>query len=571
MLAQAAASTAAPLINRLKACLGWGDISMRAGRPDDALAGLETAVELLPQLVPRQLTRVDREYGLARIAGLGGRVATAAIAANAPARAVELLEQSRGLLLTEALDARRDLTDLRAHVPDLAAEFDQVREAFDAADRASLARSAPTADDTLLGDPTPEETMRHEALLRLAERRDSLAGQWQSLLARIRAQPRFERFLLPPPIAEIQRQAVDGPIVFVMTSPWRCDALILTAHPDRPVTVVPLSGLTEEAAREQASQFAAARDRAAAGSLTQRRQAQHDLNRILAWLWTAVTEPVLAVLGIIGPPASGSSWPRLWWCPVGVMTQLPLHAAGRHDERQAADAPSVMARAVCSYTATIRALAHAREGAARAAAADNQPALIVAMAETPGAPTLAWVPDLAALLPSLLPGTFTLTGEQATRDAVLSRLPDYPIAHFACHGLSDMTAPDASRLLLHDYASAPLTVTEIARLQLSHASLAYLSACSTTSTAPLLADEAIHITAAFQTAGYHHVIGTLAPVGDQAAAEIDTAFYVQITSNGTRPARVDRAAQALHDTLRQLRDEYPLLTTRWALHIHAGI
>ncbi|MFC8248097.1 CHAT domain-containing protein [Streptomyces chartreusis] len=52
----------------------------------------------------------------------------------------------------------------------------------------------------------------------------------------------------------------------------------------------------------------------------------------------------------------------------------------------------------------------------------------------------------------------------------------------------------------------------------SSAEVAYLSACSTSEPALDVADEALHITAAFQRADYQHVIGTLWPLHDGTAA-----------------------------------------------------
>ena len=51
---------------------------------------------------------------------------------------------------------------------------------------------------------------------------------------------------------------------------------------------------------------------------------------VLDWLWDAVAEPVLAVLGRTGPPSDGEPGPRVWWCPTGPLTVLPIHAAGHH-------------------------------------------------------------------------------------------------------------------------------------------------------------------------------------------------------------------------------------------------
>lgn len=63
-----------------------------------------------------------------------------------------------------------------------------------------------------------------------------------------------------------------------------------------------------------------------------------------------------------------------------------------------------------------------------------------------------------------------------TKANVLSGLPRYPIAHFACHGQSDPPIPP-SQLLLHDHESHPLTVATLAPIRLDEAQLAYLSAC----------------------------------------------------------------------------------------------
>ena len=70
-----------------------------------------------------------------------------------------------------------------------------------------------------------------------------------------------------------------------------------------------------------------------------------------------------------------------------------------------------------------------------------------------------------------------LSGNAATRDLVLAKLASYPVAHFACHAVSG--APDASRLVISDDEANPLTVAAISNLDLPHADLAYLSACST--------------------------------------------------------------------------------------------
>ncbi|MFF7379253.1 CHAT domain-containing protein [Streptomyces massasporeus] len=104
----------------------------------------------------------------------------------------------------------------------------------------------------------------------------------------------------------------------------------------------------------------------------------------------------------------------------------------------------------------------------------------------------------------------------------------------------------------------------LAGLRLREADLAHLSACSTGVTAHRLADEFVHITAAFQLCGYRQVVGTLWPVTDAAAEAPAGAFH------GRRAAGLPGGA-ALTEALLDLRDRCPAAPTRWAAHVHTGV
>src|SRR5258707_153260 len=84
------------------------------------------------------------------------------------------------------------------------------------------------------------------------------------------------------------------------------------------------------------------------------------------------------------------------------------------------------------------------------------------------------------------------------------------------------------------------------------------SPCETAVTTANLANEAVHLTGAFQLAGYQHVVGTLWQVGDLASTELARDFYTALTAPGRRSViDVSRAAVALHHATRRLRDRYP--------------
>ncbi|MET9557656.1 CHAT domain-containing tetratricopeptide repeat protein [Streptomyces sp. NPDC006645] len=575
----------------------------------EALAAAESAVALLPQIGLGALDLTDRGHLIGEAGSLAGVAAAAALNAGRPHRAVELLEQSRGVLTAESVaDGDGDLDRLRSAAPHLARAVEEVRTRRAALDRQTptavgapaspevpvpavavpTPREAPTAVEASTAAetpaspaaPTPAQTptaveSSAPAEARAAARREA-QGEWDQLLVRIRALDGFSGFLTPPGAADLTAQAAEGPVVYVSAAPTRCDALVLTGDPGDPVRVVPLDRLTNEEAVRRIMALGTAIDATGDPAVDPvgRRTAQRDILGVLAWLWDTITEPVLSALGHTGPPPPGESWPRVWWCPVGILAYLPLHAAGHHedlaDDSSRRHAPrTVLDRVVSSYTATVRGLARARAGSRtqeRATGPVTRTA-IVAVPDAPGAGLLAGAATEADLLTGLVPGAEVLP--DPTRSSVLAALPHHRVAHFACHSEPHRTDPWRGRLILQDHRTDPLTVADIGALRLE-GGLAFLSACNTTLTAPRLADEALHMTGAFQLAGYPHVVGTQWPVADRAAHQLATDFYTRLTADGTTPPRPARSAEALHHATRRLRAGYPVTPTVWAAHTHTG-
>ncbi|WP_052914641.1 hypothetical protein [Protofrankia coriariae] len=120
---EAVAVAVAPPRIRAGAARGWGRSAAAGGRWEQATAGFTAAIDLLSPLIPRSLARTDQEGLLAELGSLGADAAACALRAGQPARAVELFEQGRGVLLGQALDTRTDLTALAARHPELAGRF----------------------------------------------------------------------------------------------------------------------------------------------------------------------------------------------------------------------------------------------------------------------------------------------------------------------------------------------------------------------------------------------------------------------------------------------------------------
>ncbi|HEX2315617.1 MAG TPA: CHAT domain-containing protein [Thermomonospora sp.] len=514
-------ATAAPVL-RVRAAGVWGAHVAENGDWAEAARAFALGVDLLPAVAPRDLSRSDQEYGLTGLGPLAADGAACALRAGDLDRALLLLEQGRGVLLAQALDDRGDVSALRGRSADLADRFERLRDRL--------------GDRLGPGGAGTEET------------RVRLAREWKDLLEEIRSAPGWADFLGSPSLSSLLEQARPGPIAVVNVSRYGSDALLVT--PDD-VRAVPLPELTPAALVARIETF------------WERQRSLGDLSEVLGWLWDAVTGPVLEALGLSGPPR-GRRWPRVWWSAAGPLALLPLHAAGHHGED---GARSVLDRVVSSYTPTIRALRHAR-GRPVSGRPDSRDLVVVSVPDAPGADPLPGVRAETEDLVRRFPDATVLGGPEATRDRVLAALGSHRVAHFACHAAADPGQPSQGHLVLWDHAERPLTVLELGRHDLGRAQLAYLSACETAGGVPTLVDEALHITAACQLAGFPHVIGTLWPVSDRFAARVADEVYEELSRRG----RVDvaRAPLALHQVIRRARERHPRRAGLWGAFLHYG-
>ncbi len=544
--AEAVDSATPSLRMRMAAAGGWLAAPTELSRAADLM---ERAVLLLPQTAPMQLERSDQQYMVGSLAGLASEAAALALAGSGTGderaiRALRLLEMGRAVLLSQALDTRSDLTDLQRWDPVLARRFVELRDLLDQPDRA------------------PRD-------------RRGLADEFDAIRARIRALDGFATFGLPPSTDELRSEAAQGPVVVFSTGTFRCDALLLTQGR---ITAVDLPGLTRDALISQVLAFHEAVRATGDPTATRADQvaAQVTMSQVLAWLWDTTAGPVLQALGYDREPLADEEWPRVWWAPAGLLSLLPIHAAGRHQDAQ--DRPAVMDRVISSYTPTVRALRYARQRARAEAGAPDR-SLIVAMPNTSGLVgglqgVHAEVNRVRAMLPDPVvlsePEAGGPPGHLPTRANVLAQLPDCAIAHFACHGATNPADPSQSRLLLRDHATDPLTVASLAPVNLSRARLAYLSACQTAIVpTDRLVDEAIHLATAFQLAGFSSVVGTLWEITEPAAASVAAAFYTGLRT-GRGVLDTGRAAAALHHAVRVRRDRHPARPFLWAGYLHAG-
>jgi tetratricopeptide (TPR) repeat protein len=546
---------------RLAAARMLGALAADTGRMHEAAEGFAAAVGLLPQVAWHGLDRATREEQLVLWAGLAADAAACAVLDGRPERSVELLEQGRSVLWTQSLNLRSDLTRLAEQAPELAGRLNRIRVILDS--------PLPEANQPLsdLEDHRPSLPGRMRQQKDAAELRRQMARDWDEVLAQVRALEGFEHFLAAIPYPELAAAGADGPIVIVNVSRYGCHALIVDADTMQP-RVVDLHRLNLDACVGHANRMLTALASAAAPErvFQERENDRHAILDILDWLWDVVIEPVLTTLGHTTAPGTGDSWPRVWWCPTGALTVLPIHAAGHHPRHRSGtrSIDTVLDRVISSYTPTLTALIRARQPLPPVMVRQ----LTVGMPITPGLPPLRAVPaELAVLAQHFIPGQDhrQLVGPQATRDTVGAAIATHSWVHLACHAGQQQADPDRSGFALWD---ATLTITDLAAQPTQHRDLAFLSACQTATGSTRHLDEAIHLAAAMQFLGYRYVIATMWTIADSPAPGVAENVYAILT-RGRRPD-ASHAAEALHHAIHALRNTDPTNPLLWAPYINLG-
>ncbi|GAA1615271.1 CHAT domain-containing protein [Catellatospora bangladeshensis] len=404
--------------------------------------------------------------------------------------------------------------------------------------------------------------------------------------------------MTPPPTEQHEPDdytavAADGPVVVVNVSKWRSDAVVVLPTG---IEVVPLRAMTTDAVEknrqrldhaQQSVEQAYAREKAAyqrrmlaeaqpqevPGGIPAALQAldvaskaykeasallDKRLIEITEWLWDALAAPVLDMLGI-GPATDGVA-PRLWWCPTGLLTLLPLHAAGYHRSGRQDD--RVMAHVVSSYTPTLDALTRARKH--RPSAAERK-MLLVALGDKPGATRLLSAEKVERLLVKTFAARCTvLSGEDATAAAVRAGLREHDWVHFSCHADQDLTDPFQGGPILYD---TTLSIADISRAPHGVGEFAFLGACKTNVGGTTAPDEVITLASALHHAGFRHVVGTMWSIEDHVTAPLVEHFYAQLARPAFTP---DQAARALHHAVDALRLDEKNSLSVWAPFTHTG-
>jgi CHAT domain-containing protein len=252
------------------------------------------------------------------------------------------------------------------------------------------------------------------------------------------------------------------------------------------------------------------------------------------------------------------------------LTFLPIHAAGLYGEDDGFGS-KLSDFVISSYTPSLTALIEAfrRES-------HSQPIQLLAIAQ-PSAPAQYYTPgtqkeidviqQLAQATDPPIP-VVQFERNEATLDNVRMGMMESPWVHFACHGAQDASVPIESALLVA--GSSRLTLSEIMKMNLPHAELAFLSACETATGAKDLEEESVHLAAGMLTAGYRSVIATMWSIGDDDAPQVAADVYEHLFKRS--PPDPTRAAEALHLAVRKFQNGAGGRKSffHWVPFIHVG-
>ncbi|KAJ6540119.1 CHAT domain-containing protein [Mycena vulgaris] len=413
--------------------------------------------------------------------------------------------------------------------------------------------------------PEADATKLHEISLQLyagtSPQAHQLAIDRNKLLAEIRKRPDFENFLLPKSYSVLRKAAENGPLIILNAHKNRCDCIILLNPASDPLHVqlpdVTAAGLEHQKeilkgllSRCNVRSRDSDSTRLFAGREGSQSKSVHEsFEEMLAWLWKNV-------VGLIYQALENNNLfdGRVWWCPTGAFTGLPLHAAAQSDQF------------ISSYTATISALLEAQSSPE-----SEFPKLGLVGVTHSGGRWQAALPGVKKEIDvvSALAGSHlskSLVGDQATVDAVTKQLQNCEWVHLACHGKQDLLDPPKSCLQLY---GGTLELETIMRMPLSKAEFVFLAACQTAMGDAQLVNESFHLGGGFIAAGFRGSIGTLWSMRGSDGPAVAETVYKYLFRENTTP-KVTDAAKALQLAVRKMRDE-GVPYERWVPFIHMGI
>lgn len=489
---------------------------------DWILEGYGVALQVQGSILRGCTLLINKEAELREARGMSARAAYAHAKTGNLLAAVETIESGRARLLGEALE--RDRRDL-ALLAEPAMGKAELLERYRTASEHYNALLQPSAS---LPESLPPANRLHQM--------EAAQVELEAVIADIRRTPGYETFMMSPTVKQIQQQAGDAPLVYLIVTPAGGFALIVTPSDIFPVD---LPALTEESLRTRvigekshSAYWHAYWDwRAAPYNKSKRKVWEQALDTTTCWLWDTLMQPVITRLREIAMPGS-----QIVLIPSNWLSLLPLHAAWTPDTSQLCGRRYALDAFTFTYAPSSLALIHARSQAEKVSA---EKLLIV---ENPD-DTLHFseIATLGTL--TLFESVTHLPRKSATFESVQEMFVNHNILYFFTHGIARFDEPLQSALTLADKS---LTLNEIFSLKTDAVRLAVLSACESGVLSNLgLLDESVSLPSGLMQAGVPGVISSQWTVLESSTAVLMSVFFKQWRREGLSVPQALRKAQII--------------------------
>ncbi|KAK0449913.1 hypothetical protein EV421DRAFT_1989731 [Armillaria borealis] len=432
--------------------------------------------------------------------------------------ALEWIEQCRSIVWRRVLNLRVSMDTLAGVEPTLARKLGEVSDL--------LQKDA--YFDLRLG-------MEEGSLEMGKQQRHRLAEEWEDLVTQTRSLPGFTDFLKPKGEAYFTSCGFGGMVVLLNVYGGGCDAIVLGSN-KRKLVVCPLEQMNKKLAtslqkhlRKTLQESGRHSREIRASKACSSYDRQDGMSKVLSVLWTTVVKLLFDFLDLKPHDSSSESDPpRLWWCPTGHLSFLPLHAAGLYDTAE--HRTKVYKYVASSYTSTVSILADISNQLSE----EFSGLLTVCQPHTPGQNPIPKTEDevcsvvQVAVDSGLAMDITSLDNDDVTPDAVLSDMAEHSWIHLAWDPKE----------------GCPLKLTEIAERANKKADFTFLSACQTAAGDVSLSEESVHLAAGMLMAGYRRVITTMWAVNDSDAPINAEMVYKHMLSDGK--ADSGKSCLALH-------------------------
>ncbi|KZT64127.1 hypothetical protein DAEQUDRAFT_51580 [Daedalea quercina L-15889] len=567
--------------SRLNACIQWADAAEHLKDCfHEYIEAYDTFFLVLPEVIWLGKT-VSKQYeDLVRWNHEANHATSVAIRLGEFNKAIEWLEQGRSVVWNQLLELRSPLDDLKSAHPATYAKLKGINKELEVLNHTRDNHDAHTDWEAIgqLGvhDHARDHHHDHTDWELMGQHHRKLAIARDELISEIRTLPGFEGFLRAKPFTVLHEVAQDYPVVLLNMHSKVChpSALILSPEHDNietlhltklPLKVLEkmsssLQGLLAKHGRNAERNVARAAEMVPLDDST-----TYSFHGILKLLWTGLVKPILKKLGYSDISLGLDAKPHIWWCVTGLLSFLPLHAAG--DYSKSGPGHKLSDYAVSSYTPSIAALTKARKKTVPAV----PKLLAICQIQAKGYNALPAVAQewnhLEEISHNYQMATENLHDNDATTKHVLEKIQMASWVHFACHGTQDPIKPTDSAFILYDDR---LSLSKITQQNLDQADFAFLSACHTATGDLKLSEQAVHLAAGMLFAGFRSVIATMWSIRDEDGPDVARDVY----SHLCKFKDSSQAAYALHKAVENLRKKHPgtedadLLA--WTPFIHLG-